>query len=392
MLCDHLYRNTTDSDLRGSVKEYGPTVQLAALLHDVGHGPFSHTLDDLLRSRFGISHEDMTSKIIQGPLKGELEALSPSQGGSIDALEVAEIALGTHRKHPYLNDLLHGEIDVDRMDYLSRDGYHAGIEYRFGPDSLIQKMQVHNVPIISSKELDILKKELNLGAFSSRLKDYLAKIHEFVEDHVCIMGDEGVVLCEVLLTVRKTMYETVYYDKASRRAEKMLEKAVNWMLDNKKLRREEFVDPRKFVVLDDFELFSRMREGGGFATRILDGIKHGRLYFELYSGSVRNFRRLREALGRKKLDTIKTMENKLADRWRLKNEQVVVDVFSVRAFERGKVFVKRGDQTSLLEQVSPLASSLTSLGELEGKVAIYTEKADTHKNKTIRDVVEVLGG
>src|SRR5207249_6665130 len=167
---------------------------------------------------------------------------------------------------------------------------------------------------------------------------------------------------------------------------------VNWMLDNKELRKDEFVDPRKFVGLDDFELFSRMREAGAFPSKILDGIKKGRLFFESYTGSVRNLRRLREALARKRLDLVKKMENELAEKWRMDHEQVVVDVISVRAFQRGKVFVNRGDQTNLLEEVSPLASSLTSLSELEGKVAIYTEKEDTHKNKTAGDVAKVLGG
>lgn len=391
LLCDRLYENTKDTDLRGSVKEYCSTVQVAALLHDVGHGPFSHTLDDLLRIRFGISHEDMTKKIIQGPLKDQLDELSPEQGGSIQPSEVAEIALGSHKKHPYLNDILHGEIDVDRMDYLSRDGYHAGIDYRFGPDSLIQRMDIRNVSVVPTKEMEKMRKVIAPGKLNARLKEYLGKMNDISEDHVCIIGDEGVVLCEVLLTIRKTMYETVYYDKTSRRAEKMLEKAVNWMLDNKKLRKDEFNDPKKFVRLDDFELFSRMREAEGFASQILDRIKRGTPYVQTYSQSVRELRRLREALVRKDQRTLRKMEDELANRWHLDAEQLIVDVITVRAFERGKVFVNREGQTNLLEEVSPLARSLTSLSKLEGKVAIYTDKANVHKNKIERDVIEVLG-
>ncbi len=392
LLSNHLYNNTTDSDLRGSVKEYYPTIQLAALLHDVGHGPFSHTLDDLLKLRFSISHEDMSRKIILGPLKEQIEELSPDGGGSVDAAEVADVALGKHRKHPYLNDILHGEIDVDRMDYLSRDGYHAGIEYRFGPDSLIEKMDIRNVPVVKADEIEKLRGAISSTGISAKLKEYLARIHELSEDHVCIVGDEGIVLCEVLLTVRKTMYETVYYDKASRRTEKMLEKAVNWMLDAKKLDKKEFEDPRKFVELDDFELFSRMRGAGGFASHVLDSIKSGKPYFEVYSESVRKLRRLREALVRKDFHLVRKMEEELAEKWRLDLEQVVIDVISVKAFEGGKVFVTREGQTNFLEGVSALARSLKSLGKLEGKVSIYTEKANVHKNKVVKDANGVLSG
>jgi len=392
MLCENLIKNTKDSDLRGSVREHCSTIQLAGLLHDVGHGPFSHTLDGMLKGRFGISHEDMTRKIIMGPLKSDLEQLSPGGGSSVDPSEVGDIALGTHQKHPYLNDVLHGEVDIDRMDYLSRDGYHAGIDYRFGPDSLIQRMEVVNIPIGSATDLAALKAKLAPNKLSAPLRKYLGKMENISEDHVCVMGDEGVVLCEVLLTIRKTMYETVYYDKASRRAEKMLEKATNWMLDNGKLKKEEFIDPNRFVMLDDFELFSRMREAEGFASETLDRIKRGKPFAELYASFVRNFKRLREDLAKEKFDVTGRMEQELADKWKLDQERVLIDVIRVRAFERRKVFARRNGQFQLLEETSPLARSLTSMSKLEGKVAIYTDKSNIHKNKIEKDVAEVLGG
>lgn len=122
-LCEQLRKNTEDLDLKGSIKEYCPTIEIAALLHDVGHGPFSHVLDEILR-HFGKSHEKMTVEIVENLLAEDIESLDTS----ISVKDVCSIILGKNSKHAYLNDVIHGHLDVDRMDYLARDAYFTATE------------------------------------------------------------------------------------------------------------------------------------------------------------------------------------------------------------------------------------------------------------------------
>lgn len=110
-------------------------VRLGGLFHDVGHPPFSHTLE--LASRlYGrelsspellsqVSHEEVTrQRVASDPELRELLSSRPEFRG-ISAREVADLAVGVG-KDPTLNALVHGEIDADRIDYIVRDNHHCG--------------------------------------------------------------------------------------------------------------------------------------------------------------------------------------------------------------------------------------------------------------------------
>lgn len=97
-------------------------LQIACLLHDLGHGPFSHTSEEF----FGFNHEDYTIKIIEDK-DTEVNKVLTNYGESIIE-EVVSFIKKTHH-NPVLNSILSGTIDVDRMDYLMRDSYFAGVSY-----------------------------------------------------------------------------------------------------------------------------------------------------------------------------------------------------------------------------------------------------------------------
>lgn len=97
-------------------------LQIACLLHDLGHGPFSHTSEEF----FGFNHEDYTIKIIEDK-DTQVNQVLTNYGESIIE-EVVSFIKKTHR-NPVLNSILSGTIDVDRMDYLMRDSYFAGVSY-----------------------------------------------------------------------------------------------------------------------------------------------------------------------------------------------------------------------------------------------------------------------
>ena len=97
-------------------------LQIACLLHDLGHGPFSHTSEEF----FGFDHEDYTIKIIEDK-DTEVNQVLTHYGESIIE-EVVSFINKTHH-NPVLNSILSGTIDVDRMDYLMRDSFFAGVSY-----------------------------------------------------------------------------------------------------------------------------------------------------------------------------------------------------------------------------------------------------------------------
>ncbi|MBQ6783298.1 MAG: HD domain-containing protein [Acholeplasmatales bacterium] len=109
-------------DGMNEIPEYEKVLFLcAALLHDVGHGPFSHAFENVI----SISHEEYTTKIIKTNGTEINKVLSIQEGLADDIASVIE----HDGKYPLIESLVSSQLDVDRMDYLSRDAYMTGAAY-----------------------------------------------------------------------------------------------------------------------------------------------------------------------------------------------------------------------------------------------------------------------
>lgn len=111
-------------------------VTIAILLHDIGHGPFSHTLERTLIS--GFSHESISLKM--------MEMLNLEFDGRLSM--AIEIFTNTYPKR-FLHQLVSSQLDMDRLDYLKRDSFFTGVtEGSVGSDRIIKMLEVHNDELV----------------------------------------------------------------------------------------------------------------------------------------------------------------------------------------------------------------------------------------------------
>jgi hypothetical protein len=154
-------------------------ITASALLHDIGHGPFSHAIEELSIELLDLHHTDIRVLINGGSIKPELDRLE------IDPDDIYDVVNGMH----YLSGIIHGDLDVDRMDYLLRDAHYTGVPY-----GTVDAMRLIRAMRLSGEDI--------------------------------VLDDSGVQAAESLLIARTLMRSSVYYHHVSRIAEKMFILAV----------------------------------------------------------------------------------------------------------------------------------------------------------------------
>lgn len=146
-------------------KEEEISAKIAILLHDIGHGPYSHALERKLI--MDVDHEEISSLI--------LELLNEKFSGQLKT--AIEIFNGTYKKQ-FLHQLVSGQLDVDRMDYLTRDSFYSGVaEGVIGYDRILKMLIVHDGELlIEEKAIYSVEKFL----VSRRLMYWQVYLHKTV--------------------------------------------------------------------------------------------------------------------------------------------------------------------------------------------------------------------
>lgn len=220
-------------------ERYRQLVRLAALLHDVGHGPFSHAVEELAPTVAGTTrkyrHEEYSTAIIKQHFKEVIENHSANNNYGFRVEEITGLIEGgvNAGRAALWQDLISGQLDADRMDYLLRDSYHAGVAYgQYDWRRIVATIQIVPDPESGSPKLGI--------------------------------AEDGRHAAEAMIIARYMMFNQVYFHKTRVILDFHLQNAFEAMLPGSALpdpSTPEGVD--QYLTWDDWRVLGKLSDGEG---------------------------------------------------------------------------------------------------------------------------------
>ncbi len=306
-LTGHLAKQVDDKDRK--------ELLAAALLHDIGHGPFSHATEELMERYTRKGHDDVEELLRKGEISDVLgeHSLSPS-------------AIARHIKgDTYPGQIINSEIDVDRMDYLVRDAHYTGVAFGL----------IDHVRLIHELRFNENKLVLNIG---------------------------GLQAAESLLVSRFLMHPTVYFHHVCRIAESMCVHAAEHLIENHAF------PPQSLHSMDDASLMAEMKNAGGYAAEIARRLEDRRLFKRgLYAG----FDSLSQDV-LKHRSNIKRAEKEIAEAAGIEQEYVIVDIPERPHIIEIKAQVMVNGKMRPLDKVSSLVSTLLKAAMDNWRLGVFT--------------------
>jgi hypothetical protein len=238
------------------VKEEEKELLAASLIHDIGHGPYSHVTEPLIKKYTGKGHEEVEDVLFEHGEKRkknkDAESAATTIAEVLDAYRLDKKKImgyikgertGSMAKRDF-SRILNGEIDVDRMDYLVRDSYYTGVAYGV----------VDNIRLIYG--LDFVNEEL-------------------------VITEKGILPAEYLLFSRFLMHPTVYNHHTSRIAQLMFLNALEDFIESgSESESEEYSRhyARALREMDDSEINNALGNAKGYPQEIMTRINERRLF------------------------------------------------------------------------------------------------------------------
>ncbi|WP_455591461.1 HD domain-containing protein [Bacteroides sp.] len=233
-------------------------VRIAILLHDIGHGPFSHVLENTIVK--GVSHEEISLML--------MERMNKEMNGQ---LSLAIQIFKDEYPKKFLHQLVSGQLDMDRLDYLRRDSFYTGVS------------------------------EGNIG--SARI----IKMLDVADDHL-VVESKGIYSIENFLTARRLMYWQVYLHKTSVAHERMListllrakelaskgvelfaSPALRFFLYNNINQEEFYNNPdclENFIQLDDNDIWTALKVWSTHSDKVLSTLSLGMINRNIFKVEV----------------------------------------------------------------------------------------------------------
>ena len=241
--------------------ESNKPMELAALLHDIGHGPLSHTLESQFVKQYSLDHEQFGERLIK-EIKDKFQTTTATE------------VLREYRKQ---DSILTGDIGTDRMDYLARDAYYTGVT--FGHVDIIRLASV-----------------IQTSPLALRFK--------------------GIQAAESLIMARYLMFSSVYFHKTNKIAGKMIARVVSDFLKNEK--------PDEVLKMNDYQFLYSLREFGELENKMVTRVLNRNLYkVQTYIGWHDLTEEQRERVSSEKIDT-NAIEEYIMDTQKLEPHEFII--------------------------------------------------------------------
>ncbi|MDH5437811.1 MAG: HD domain-containing protein [Candidatus Bathyarchaeota archaeon] len=331
-------------------------VRIAALLHDVGHGPFSHVFEHLLVKFLNKTHEDINVWIVQ---KSELKDILKGLGYDPD--ELAKLSVGLLHKpgRAFMDQVIRSAVDVDKLDFVVRDTYHTGAEYGYVDIFRLIHM------------LDVLDENLavDLGALSALESFILARIESF---------------------------KSIYFHRVGRAVQIMLATAMEEAKDELDL--VDFRSPEDYLALDDYTVWT-MLKGCKKSKGIIENLERRKLLKCAYDKTF--YVRDKTVSSIFSVEEIRNqMRDKIASEAGVKPKSVVIDVPTLPSVPYRHsvllepmeipVFHRTRDGEKIPQRLSDISGIFDVLKGFINILRVYTE--EKHRERVGAAATKLLGG
>jgi len=308
-------------------------IRFAALLHDIGHGPFSHLFEEVLQRKKQISHEEIGKQII---LKSEIGDIITSSGYNKKLIHNLAVGQG---KLQFMNEIVTGALSADMMDYLLRDGYFTGAEHA----KIDHNRLTHS--------LDVYGKKLALD--SSALVNF-----------------------ETMMISRFQMFKAVYFHKTVRSGEVMLLEAMSLADDElglSSLDMNEYVKLTDEVILEKLISLPEKNLELKAARKIATDYQDRKLFKCVFERSLSG-----KSLSKKRLDEIK---QKIAKKSKINPNQIFIDTSTTSSIpltpskkeSKSIILTKKDGKKTIAKEIPiseiPLVSSMSKVMNI---LRVYT--------------------
>ena len=314
-LADQLELSKDDKDL----------VRIAGLLHDAGHGPFSHVSEAVL----GVNHEEITAFVI------EKTSIHDKLSEKFDTKEIIDIINGEGKLGPIIS----GDLDMDRMDYLIRDSHYTGVAYGV----------IDTERIISNLKLE---REL-------------------------ILDIKGVQAAESALTARYLMYPSVYQHHTTRIINAMFRRCLRDLINQDNL------DPKDMYKYDDSDMISMCRHSEGLSREMMEKIDNRNLLKRAKVLPANLFEEPEKIFKIEKEDILKA-EEEISEDFNLNRDYTILNIAEYPRFEEMKTLVEFGDKLYHLSEISSIVDALNNARFNSSDLCLFVDSEDVEKVRRLK--------
>lgn len=307
-------------------------LRAAALLHDIGHFPFSHNIEPLLERKLGRGHEEV-SDLVERSAVGDV-----LRDHDINPQAVVDLIAGGGE----YGDLISGELDVDRMDYLVRDAHHTGVPY---------------------------------GTIDH---ERLVRALTFIDGEL-VLSAGNVQTAESLLIARSLMNPTVYNHHVARISKAMLRRATERLLETTETTAE------TISRMDDPELRVRLRQ----CTETSESVRRIETRTLLKRAVWAKIDDIPQSIRNADHEQYRDWEQSIAERVNLDDGDVLLDVPPEPKMTESDSKVIVNDSVRRLDDESPLVETLREAQRAQWRLGVYAP-AD-HVEEVGKAAAEKLG-